>query len=258
MWLRRRPRLRRRGHDVRCIDLSVEQWDPGARRLGRPGRVLGADAHGDPARALPGSRADGAPSPICFYGLYARTATAVDVADRVDRRRVRAVARGAGSRARTDGTDEPEIQLGRDAAAFELPARDLLPPLDRYAHLALGGEERAGRLRRGLARLRAPLPPLPGPGGLRRPHQRSSAQDTVLADVAQLVPLGARHITFGDPDFLNGVAPLAARRAGDARALPRAHLRLHRQGRAHPAPRSIWGELADARLPVRRLRLRVA
>ncbi len=30
------------------------------------------------------------------------------------------------------------------------------------------------------------------------------ARTRVLADVAQLVALGARHITFGDPDFLNG------------------------------------------------------
>ena len=30
-------------------------------------------------------------------------------------------------------------------------------------------------------------------------------KETVLADVEQLVAMGARHITFGDPDFLNGV-----------------------------------------------------
>ena len=29
-------------------------------------------------------------------------------------------------------------------------------------------------------------------------------EDAVVADVAQLVDAGARHITFGDPDFLNG------------------------------------------------------
>jgi hypothetical protein len=29
--------------------------------------------------------------------------------------------------------------------------------------------------------------------------------DTVIADIEQLVAMGARHITFGDPDFLNGV-----------------------------------------------------
>ena len=27
----------------------------------------------------------------------------------------------------------------------------------------------------------------------------------MLADIARLVAIGARHITLGDPDFLNGV-----------------------------------------------------
>jgi hypothetical protein len=30
-------------------------------------------------------------------------------------------------------------------------------------------------------------------------------RETILADIAQLVQMGAQHITFGDPDFLNGV-----------------------------------------------------
>jgi hypothetical protein len=33
---------------------------------------------------------------------------------------------------------------------------------------------------------------------------RLVGQDVVVADVAELVGMGARHITFGDPDFLNG------------------------------------------------------
>src|SRR5207302_8499727 len=32
---------------------------------------------------------------------------------------------------------------------------------------------------------------------------RVTAEPTVVDDVAQLVAMGARHITFGDPDFLN-------------------------------------------------------
>ncbi len=33
------------------------------------------------------------------------------------------------------GPGEPLVHLGR--GSFELPARDLLPPLERYAHLAI-------------------------------------------------------------------------------------------------------------------------
>ena len=43
---------------------------------------------------------------------------------------------------------------------------------------------------------------------------RLVADDAVVADVAQLVAMGARHITFGDPDFLNG--PHHAARVIDA------------------------------------------
>src|SRR5439155_25659999 len=39
---------------------------------------------------------------------------------------------------------------------------------------------------------------------------RIVGEDALLADVAQLVDAGARHLTFGDPDFLNG--PQHARR----------------------------------------------
>ena len=43
---------------------------------------------------------------------------------------------------------------------------------------------------------------------------RLVGEDAVVADVAQLVDMGARHITFGDPDFLNG--PHHAARVVDA------------------------------------------
>jgi radical SAM superfamily enzyme YgiQ (UPF0313 family) len=95
----------------------------------------------------------------------------------------------------------PEIQLGR--GEFALPARDLLPPLERYAHLALDGEERpVGYVEasHGCVHMCRHCPvPTVYDGRI-----RIVGADTVLDDVAQLVEMGARHITFGDPDFLNG------------------------------------------------------
>ena len=96
---------------------------------------------------------------------------------------------------------ESLIQLGR--GEFEPPARDLLPPLERYAHLALGGDERlAGYVEAShgcVHRCRhCPVPPVYD-GRI-----RIVGADTVVRDIARLVELGARHITFGDPDFLNG------------------------------------------------------
>jgi hypothetical protein len=97
--------------------------------------------------------------------------------------------------------------LGRSPAG--LPARDLLPPLDRYARLAVAGEERlVGCLEasHGCAHRCRHCPlPVVYDGRI-----RVVDADAVLADVDQLVQAGACHLTFADPDFLNG--PHHARR----------------------------------------------
>jgi radical SAM superfamily enzyme YgiQ (UPF0313 family) len=83
------------------------------------------------------------------------------------------------------------------------PSRSALPQLQRYAHL-----ERDGRLQlagyveasRGCKHLcrHCPIPPVYGGRFFVVPAE------IVLADVRQLVAAGATHVTFGDPDFLNG------------------------------------------------------
>ena len=93
------------------------------------------------------------------------------------------------------------MSLGR--GRFGLPARHLLPDLDRYARLAVAGEMRlAGYVEASHGcshRCRHCPVPVVYDG-----RTRLVAEDAVVADVAQLVERGARHITFGDPDFLNG------------------------------------------------------
>ncbi|HTM20353.1 MAG TPA: radical SAM protein, partial [Kofleriaceae bacterium] len=96
---------------------------------------------------------------------------------------------------------------------FPRPARAHLPPLDHYARLDMGdGQERlvgyTEATRGCLDRCRhCPLPAVYGGRFFVVPR------DVVLADVAAQVDAGAQHITFGDPDFLNG--------PGHARALLR-------------------------------------
>jgi radical SAM superfamily enzyme YgiQ (UPF0313 family) len=94
------------------------------------------------------------------------------------------------------------VDLGRHRPAAP-PARYGLPPLERYAHLALGPEERAVgyvEASRGcLHRCRHCPVPVVYDGRI-----RIVPEDLVLADVEALERSGARHITFGDPDFLNG------------------------------------------------------
>ena len=95
-----------------------------------------------------------------------------------------------------------EASLGR--LDFPVPRRDGLPPPARYARLreADGRERLAGyaEATRGcLHRCRhCPIPAVYGGRFLAIPT------DVVLADVEQQVAAGITHVTFGDPDFLNG------------------------------------------------------
>ncbi|MFQ5597316.1 MAG: CUAEP/CCAEP-tail radical SAM (seleno)protein [Nitrospiria bacterium] len=87
--------------------------------------------------------------------------------------------------------------------SFPIPDRNRLPPLTRYARLLEGRHERpvgyveASRGCRHLCR-HCPIPPVYGGRFFILP------QDIVMSDIRNLVDMGARHITFGDPDFLNG------------------------------------------------------
>ena len=87
--------------------------------------------------------------------------------------------------------------------SFALPVRDALPTLDKYARLVHKGERRVvgyTEASRGCLHLctHCPIPPVYGGRFFVVP------QDIVLADVRSQVDAGATHITFGDPDFLNG------------------------------------------------------
>lgn len=212
-----------RGHDVRCFDLSVQPWDPtqldGIEALG-----ISVPMHTAMRLALQVAERvrELRPSlPICLYGLYAGTSSETTVGQVVDR-----VISGEYEPALiawlesavepdvddTDPTDAHPRASGRGAQIvhlqrgdFRVPARHLLPPLDRYARLAVDGTERlVGYVEAshgcGFNCRHCPVPVVYG-GRL-----RIVGVDTVLADIDQLVDAGATHITFGDPDFLNGAA----------------------------------------------------
>ncbi len=92
---------------------------------------------------------------------------------------------------------------------FSAVSRSGLPSLDRYAKLAVNDEQRiAGYVEasRGCKHhcRHCPIPPVYQGAFFPIPVE------TLLEDIAGLVTAGARHITFGDPDFLNG--PSHARR----------------------------------------------
>ncbi len=87
--------------------------------------------------------------------------------------------------------------------SFAVPSRGALPSLDKYAQLEDRGELRtAGYVEasRGCLHLctHCPIPPVYEGRFFVLPR------DVVLEDIRRQVLAGATHITFGDPDFLNG------------------------------------------------------
>lgn len=86
---------------------------------------------------------------------------------------------------------------------FAVPSRDTLPALEKYAHLEHKGEHRLTgyvEASRGCVHLctHCPIPPVYDGRFFVIPRE------IVLEDIRRQVSAGATHITFGDPDFLNG------------------------------------------------------
>jgi len=220
--------LRQAGHRVRCVDLAVEE--PEALVAGLAGAELIAIAvpmhtAARLAIALAERLRAAAPSAhLSLFGLYASELSAsVDAAS--DSRLVDSliggefepalVALAAGVAARAPRVVPREVAppagVEPDAPApafprqrFAVPDRAGLPSLDRYAHCDTGGElVLAGYVEtsRGCAHRCTHCPLTPVYGGRLRLVDR----EVVLADAAQLIEAGTRHLTFGDPDFLNAV-----------------------------------------------------
>ncbi|HSB07915.1 MAG TPA: CUAEP/CCAEP-tail radical SAM protein [Blastocatellia bacterium] len=208
--------LRREGIDAESMDVSVEGFDPDkikrarligisvpmhtALRLGlrvaREARKLNPECH------------------ICFYGLYA-----VLNAEYLLKTVADSVIGGEFEEALTllikavDARGEIDIdgvstrnRLSKPILTrldFAVPERSSLVPLEHYAKLECGGEERlAGYVEASRGCLHqcthCPIPPVYGGRFFTVPVE------IVLGDIRRLVASGARHVTFGDPDFLNG------------------------------------------------------
>ncbi len=118
---------------------------------------------------------------------------------------------GANALAALATSSEPVAQPFRAASGaavprvhFLVPDRSTLPPLARYASLQMpdGSRRVVGytEASRGCKHLCRHCPVVPVYNG----QFRVVPPEVVLADVEAQVAAGARHITFGDPDFFNG------------------------------------------------------
>jgi radical SAM superfamily enzyme YgiQ (UPF0313 family) len=206
--------LRERGHQVTCLDLSREGLNEQALREARlvafyvpmhtatrlTLELLGTIRHLNPK------------AHFCAYGLYASLSTESFRAHGVN-----SLFGGEFEQALVDLAEHLEglsaspqihpLDAGVSLARlrFRKPDRAGLPPLRSYAHLVLpGGEHRTvgyTEASRGCKHLCRHCPIVPVYNGVFRIVDR----EVVLADIRQQVAAGAQHITFGDPDFFNGV-----------------------------------------------------
>ena len=100
---------------------------------------------------------------------------------------------------------QPETMISTARQRFRVPDRSGLPDLRHYARLEMEGGERRivgyTEASRGCQHLCRHCPIVPVYQGRFRIVQR----EVVLADIRQQVAAGATHITFGDPDFWNGI-----------------------------------------------------
>jgi radical SAM superfamily enzyme YgiQ (UPF0313 family) len=162
---------------------------------------------------------------IAFYGLYA-TLNAdhllAGVADSVLSGEIDAALVDLASALDRSPAQKPGVGARRtvlEKLAFPVPSRAKLPSLKKYAHLerdgtlTLAGYVEASRGCRHMCR-HCPIPPVYGGRFFVVP------MDVVLADIRQQVEAGATHITFGDPDFLNGPGHALAVARGLHREFP--------------------------------------
>ena len=216
--------LRAAGHEVHCLDLAVEQL-PGAELAQAELVGISVPMHTAARLGLTLAARIRALNPrthLVLYGLYAsalheqlmgRGVVDAVVGGEYEPGLVRLAGTVAAGKALAEGIDGVGADPSFARGAQIVPDRRGLPPLQRYARLSLGsrGDEGSheGDLRlvgyveasRGCAHVCRHCPITPVYGG----RLRVAAMETTLADVDQLVAMGARHITFGDPDFFNAV-----------------------------------------------------
>ncbi len=206
--------LRKRGNSVMCLDLSRESLNESAIREAQliAFYVPMHTATRLALELLPLLRQLNPHAHFCAYGLYAPLAaesfraigvtslfggefeqSLVDLAEHLS---------GLSAFPQIHTLDSP-ISLAR--LRFQVPDRTGLPALRSYAHLIMpSGQHRTvgyTEASRGCKHLCRHCPIVPVYKGVFRIVDR----EIVLADIRQQVASGAQHITFGDPDFFNGV-----------------------------------------------------
>lgn len=212
--------LRRAGYTPVAVDTSVSELPDDAIQ---PARLVAISVPMHTAlrlgvRVAERVRAVSPDAHICFYGLYASLNAEYLLREHADsiiggeyEEALVALARALEHVEHGEPmAGVPGVRTRATPAApvlsrlpFAVPARDTLPAPRQYAHLVIG--ERvvpAGYVEasRGCLHTCAHCPITPVYGG----RFFVVPRDVVVADIRAQVAAGVEHITFGDPDFLNG------------------------------------------------------
>lgn len=202
--------LRDAGHEVVCLDLAVQPLEQ--ERLADADLVaLHVPMHTATriaVEALPRIRAMAPNARLCAFGLYAPVNESLfrelDVDTVLGGEFEPGLTALAERIARGDPSPQPDPVINLAKIPFLSPDRAGLPPLTRYASLILpdGGSKTLGftEASRGCKHLCRHCPVVPVYEG----RFRVVPVAVVMADIRAQVAAGARHISFGDPDFLNG------------------------------------------------------
>jgi radical SAM superfamily enzyme YgiQ (UPF0313 family) len=206
--------LRKGGHQVACLDLSREVLNE---QVAREAQLIALYVPMHTAtrlslELLPLLRQLNPKAHFCAYGLYAPIA-----AESYRALGITSLFGGEFEQSLCDLAEHlsglsafPQIHpldsnISLERLRFQVPDRAGLPPLRSYAHLVLpSGQHRTvgyTEASRGCKHVCRHCPIVPVYNGVFRIVDR----ETVLADIRQQVASGAQHITFGDPDFFNGV-----------------------------------------------------
>jgi radical SAM superfamily enzyme YgiQ (UPF0313 family) len=205
--------LRRAGFAPAVLDVSVQEIDVAA--LARA-RLVAVSVPMHTALRLGVRVAQRAPEEarVCLFGLYAELNAAHLLEKHADfviggeadvplRLLADALERGNADAVPGVRTAAGSTRFEREKTRAPVPSRAGLPILERYARLDVDGEQRlvaSVEASRGCKHLCRHCPIVP----VYRGRFVAVPRETVLADIEQQIAMGARHVTFADPDFLNG------------------------------------------------------
>jgi radical SAM superfamily enzyme YgiQ (UPF0313 family) len=202
--------LREAGYEVRCVDAAKT---PLAEADVRRARLVAFHLPMHTATRLAGPwlqrvRRWNPDAHLCGYGLYAPLNEAwlrsLGVATILGAEFEADLVALAGALERGDTHFRPAGTTGLPRLRFRTPDRSDLPALTAYAALQAGDARRTAgytEASRGCQHRCRHCPIVPIYNG----RFRIVPSEVVLADVRAQVAAGARHITFGDPDFFNGI-----------------------------------------------------